>query len=168
MMLDIWHMDDGENRVAVSYDDQFDSPSISLAVAGTGMRMSAMGMTDICGLMACVEIPPGRPHEWGMSSEGLEWSVSDTEDGLLFACLDGKGGLVKTEVPWEHAVALGIALEKQWGERRCRISIPAVTADPSACSWTSPSRASSGAPDVGGPSPPHPNGRLRRSGGRTP
>ena len=168
MMLDIWHMDDGENRVAVSYDDQFDSPSISLAVAGTGMRMSAMGMTDIRGLMACVELPPGRPHGWEMSSDGLEWSVSDTEDGLLFACLDGKGGLVKTEVPWEHAVALGIALERQWGERRCRISILAVTADPPACLSTSRARSRSVAPDAGRRLRTSPRGRRRRCGRRTP
>ena len=120
MMLDIWHMDDGENRVAVSYDDQFDSPSISIAVTGAGMRMSALDMTDLRGLMACVESVPGNVSGWTMSSDGMEWSVSESPDGLLFACADSEGGLVKTEVPWEQVIAMGIALENRWGERRCR------------------------------------------------
>lgn len=137
MMLDVWHLDDGENRVSISYDDQFDSPSISIAVAGMRMRTSAMEISDVRGLMACVESSPGKVRGWTMSSDGNEWSVSESEEGLMFACMDPNGGLMKAEVPWEHAVALSIALENQWGERRCRTSIPAGTADPPAFSWTS-------------------------------
>ena len=117
MMLDVWHLDDGENRVSVSYDDQFDSPSISIATVGQRMRTSAMTMSDMRGLIACVESSPGKVRGWTMSSEGTEWSVSESEDGLMFACIDRNGGLSKAEVPWEQAVALSIALENQWGER---------------------------------------------------
>lgn len=117
MLLDIWHMDDGENRVAVSYDDRFDSPSVSLAVAGSGIRTSALTISDIRGLMACIGSYPDRIPVWRASSDGLDWSVSESGEGLMFACIDRDGGLVNTEVPREHAVALGIALERQWGER---------------------------------------------------
>lgn len=117
MLLDIWHMDDGRNRISISYDDQFDAPSVSMAVEGHCMRTSALTISDIRGLMACAESFPANSGKWMASAEDSDWSATGTDEGLMFACIDRNGGLTKMEVPWEHAVSMGIALEKQWGER---------------------------------------------------
>ena len=115
-VLDVWHCDDGVDCVSIVYDGMYDSAVMLFITPGRTIS-TAMQLSDILSLRDFAKDLGDRL--WTMESGGESWMMAVSEGDLIITCADGPDVLGAC-FPMGCVHDLFLALDRRWGEDRCR------------------------------------------------